>query len=128
MKKIFWVFAAILFLGGLSGVARVYAEDPAGSVPLSLKEQLDADKQKVQEQKQEMKTDSEAAKMEEKDLKAQIKTAREAGDKQKVAELEKQLKTTQHENVQEGKEYNKELKGAKKELRKDAKVARRTRR
>ena len=122
MKKVLWMFAAVLFLGGLPGTARVYAEVATGSSVTSL------DQQKIQEEKQKIKTDAQTAKTEEKDLRAQIKQAKAAGDKQKVAELEKQLKTTHQANVQQRKEDKKGLQGAKKELRKDTKVARGTKR
>lgn len=112
----------------LCGAFPVIAEESADVSTVSLKEELDADKAKIQEQKAEIKTNAQAAHSEEKALREQIREARKAGDKAKVKELQGQLKTMHKDNVQEKKQDKKELQSAKKELRKDKRAARSARR
>lgn len=126
MKKVFWVFVAVVFCFSLFNGVTACAEETSGSSSTNWKEQLTADKAKVKEQHQEIKTNAQTARAEEKDLKQQIKDARAAGDTQKVAELKAQLKATHHENVQQRKQDKQELKSAKKQLHQDKKAARQT--
>ncbi|MFA5168524.1 MAG: hypothetical protein WC530_08345 [Candidatus Omnitrophota bacterium] len=125
MKKILWVFVAIVFCCSLLNGMAAYAEDASDSSTVNWQEQLAADAQKLKEQRQKMKTDAQTAKTEEKDLKQQIRDATAAGDTQKAAELKAQLKTTHHENVQQKKQDKKNLRSTKKQLYQDRKAARR---
>lgn len=128
MKKVFCLMVLVAFCLAATGAARLYAEETTTPETTTLKQELEADKQKIKEQKDEMKANAQAAHTEEKALKGQIKEARKAGDTEKVKELRSQLKTTHQENVKQMKQDKKELHGAKKELWKDRKAAHTTRR
>ena len=127
MKKMLWVFMAVVFCGTLSGTAMLFAEDSAGSTATNLKEAVTADKQKIAAEKSEIKTNSQAAHSEEAELKSQIKAAKLAGDKEKVKALRAQLKGMHQKNVQEMHQDKKDLNVAKKKLKHDRKVAVRSR-
>lgn len=128
MKKVLWGSLGIIFFLCLFGAFQAYAEDVNATTSTSLKEELQADKAKIQSERQEMKQNAQTGKTEEKDLRQQIQAAQAAGDTQKVSELRSQLKTTHKENVQERKQDKKDLRTAKKELRQDRKAARQSRR
>lgn len=115
MKKMLWVFVAVIFCGSLLGSAKLYAADAA----TSSKDQLAADKAAIKAQKEKMKTDAQAAKAKEKALKDQIQAARTAGDTAKVKELEAQLKSLHKENVHERQQEKKELRDARQKLWKE---------
>lgn len=120
MKKMFWVFMAVVFCGALLFAAKVHAEESeASAAASSKKEELAADKDAIKAQKAEMKADAQAARAEETDLKKQIKAAKAAGDTAKVKELRAQLKAMHKENVQEMRQDKKELGAFKKELRQE---------
>lgn len=122
-------FISILICLLLCGAFPVVAEETAASGVVStenaqgLKEELSADKQKIVEQKAEIKQNAQAGKLEEKELHKQIREAQAAGDQAKVKELRAQLKSTHQENVAQKKKDKNELKTAKKELRTDRKTA-----
>ncbi|MFH1799681.1 MAG: hypothetical protein ABH891_02375 [Candidatus Omnitrophota bacterium] len=120
MRKMLWVFVAVIFCGSLLCAAKVHAEESGASTAPGLKkEELAADKEAIKAQKAEMKTHAQAARTEGKSLKKQIKEAEAAGDTAKVKELQAQLQTIYKENAQERHQDRKELGDAKKELRKE---------
>ena len=127
MKKMIAILAMVSLTLFTAGIGTLTAED-ASSTKASLKEQLNQDRSTLKAQRETMKTHAQEAKSEEKALKEQIKTARQAGDKATAQQIRETLKTTHQENVQQKKEDKGTLKAAKRELRADQKIARQTRR
>ena len=103
------------------------AEDTAATsstvLTSEVKGELNADKQKIAEQKVEIKQNAKAARVGEGDLHKQIREAQTAGDTAKVEALSAQLKATHQQNVGQMKQDKNELKTAKKELRTDRRAA-----
>ncbi len=97
-----------------------------GAFPVHAVEQtaLNADKQKITEQKQALQQKAQQGRTEEQALHKQIREARTAGDKAKVQTLEAQLKTLHQANMTERKTGRKDVNKARQDLRTDRKVGR----
>ena len=95
------------------------AEDENAAEKEQWRKELKEDHQAIQEQKEELKSNSESARAEESALRSQIDDAIKAGDKDKAKELKAQLKNMHHENVGEKQSDKKELNQLKKELKSD---------
>lgn len=133
MKKMFGMVMAVVFCGTLLGTMNLFAAETTDSAAMTSQEKLAADKAAVKAQKETMIANGQAAKSEEKDIKAQIETAKLAGDTAKVKELRAQLRATHHENVQQKKENKatlradkKEVIGDKKQIHQERRAARRS--
>jgi hypothetical protein len=119
MRSLAVAIALGVVLAGSWG-ASASAEDKGAA----WKNELAADKQKIQKERQDMKQDAKAAHAEEKQLKTQIRDAKSSGDAQKAKQLKGQLKTVHQENVREMKTDKKALQDAKQEYKKDKQQAR----
>jgi metal-dependent amidase/aminoacylase/carboxypeptidase family protein len=88
------------------------------------KQELTFDKQQIQAQMQEVSQNVQAAKVEEAQLKEQIKAATDSGDLETVQQLREQLRSVHQENLQEMKQDKQEIQAAKQEFKNNVKKAR----
>ncbi len=122
MQKMFLVFSFSVLCFFLSGLGKIQAEDEAAS-DANWKQELRSDKQQIQEQRQGMLQDAQAAREEEAQLRQQIKAAFDAGDIQTVQKLKDQLRSMHQENLQEKMQDKQEMQEAKQDFRSDIKEA-----
>ncbi|MFA5084849.1 MAG: hypothetical protein WC482_00615 [Candidatus Omnitrophota bacterium] len=91
-------------------------------------EEIAADKEAINSQRVNMKSNAESAKAEEQAVRNEIREARQSGDAETAEALKKRLRTTHRENVAERRQDKKTLHEAKKELKRDVRSARKNRR
>ena len=135
------VFSVIVFCCFLSGAYPVFAEGETDSSiqqteelssvaqegsgsDTDWKQELDSDKQQLQEQRQEISQNAQAAREEEAQLKQQIKAALDSGDTQSAQQLKEELRSVHQANIQEMMQDKKEMQAAKQDLKNDFKEAR----
>lgn len=121
MNKVFLALSGIVFCLFLSGVGSVSAEDADTAV--GWKQVLSSDRAEIKETKEEIKENAQEAKIEEKQLRAQIMKAEKAGDLETAKKLREQLRLKHRENMQEKIQDRKEIQEEVQELRGDIKEA-----
>ena len=80
-------------------------------------------KQQLKDQKESIKSNSQASRQEEEDLRDRIRQAERAGDKEAVRSLREQLKAMHQENVAQKQQDQQDLKDARQEWNADKKAA-----
>lgn len=141
MRKIFLVFGIIVFCFFLTGAYTVFAQEETVSntqqsetvsnveqgetgSDTNWKQELDSGKQQIQEQKQGNLQNAQAARVEEDQLRQQIKAAMNAGDMKVAGRLREQLKSIHQENLQEKAQDMQNMQAAKQELQSNVQEAR----
>ena len=132
MRKMFLVFGIIVFCFFLTGAYAVFAQEETVSnveqgetgSDTNWKQELDSGKQQIQEQKQGNLQNAQAARVEEDQLRQQIKAAMNAGDMKVAGRLREQLKSIHQENLQEKAQDMQNMQAAKQELQSNVQEAR----
>jgi hypothetical protein len=104
MKKVLLVLVSIICCFFLSNIYGLRAEDEASSAT-DLKQELAPDKPEAQEQYQETDQDLQEGRIEENQLREQIKVAIESGDLQAAEQLKEQLRVIHTGNMETMMEY-----------------------
>ena len=123
MKRMLLVSSAAVFCFFLFDIGLIHAEEATSSTA-NWHQELVSDRQEIKTDLGELKENSQAAKTEEEDLKAQIKAAVIAGDLQTAKQLRRQLGLMHQENRQERVEDKKDIQANIQELKGDIKEAR----
>lgn len=140
MEKMFLVFSVIIFCFFLMGTCLVFAQEgvvynvPQSETASNLeeeettsdanwKQELTFDKQQIQAQMQEVAQNVQAAKVEEAQLKQQIKAATDSGDMETVQQLREELRSVHQENLQEMMQDKQKIQAAKQEFKNNVKKA-----
>jgi len=110
-------FAVLVYCAG-----PVWSDSSAAST-VSWKQELNSDKEQIDTQKEEIKSNAGDAVSEEKNLLDQIRQAELAGDKAAAASLKSQLRAEHQANVVEKQEDQKTLQSLQQELKSDRKAA-----
>lgn len=122
----------VLSIGGCAGVFLVFASMLVGYAhaeteqdeAAAWKQTLAEDRDRLDSQKETIKSNAQAAHEEERALRDQIRQSRESGDKAAAASLRDELRSTHSENVAQKQSDMSELKDARRDLRSDSKAAR----
>lgn len=128
MRKVWLFVLGVIFTAGFLGLVGVaYAQDTAMNMTVDQAKawhnELVEAKQEMVQKREEIRTEAQEAKSEEKTLREQIQQAEAAGDTEKARTLRAQWRELHHSNVQERQESRGELKEVREQMRETVKEA-----
>lgn len=111
--------AVILLVTGLCAAyaVNVFAEGEDSSASGQVQGDVSSDKQQIADQRDAMKSNAQAARQEEKNLRDKMHEAYQSGDVETAKSLREELKTTHQENVQQKQQDIQNIKGMRQEFK-----------